>query len=157
MTLAFVLINLVVFSRGYAKNETKMITPSNNALLSTSEIIKKYTPEDSGIVAFGLDWSSELSYYSQRKSFSVPNWYSDYDSAWADPSSYLGNKQLGALVVCPNPPHQPDLQALLERTEVQSHPYVYQNDLCYLWMPNVQGTILTADNKRLVPIKSTNP
>ncbi len=74
---------------------------SENTTTAIAGILRTRTPLDSGFVAFGYDWSSTLSYYSERKSFTVPWFFKDYKRVWEKPESYLGGKTLGAIVVCP--------------------------------------------------------
>ena len=69
--------------------------------LAVAEVIKRYTAPDSGIVVFGFDWNSELGYYAERKSFTVPTWFARRDDAWRQPEIFLGGLALGAIATCP--------------------------------------------------------
>ncbi|MFA6036676.1 MAG: hypothetical protein WC748_00985 [Legionellales bacterium] len=133
VTIFFVISNFYFFSVGYATN-LKMKIPADNTLLAMSAAIKQYTPKDSAIVVFGLDWSSELAYYSERKAFTVPGWIPEYDAVWQAPIAFIGDKKLGALVLC-EAGDKPNLE------QIMTHPITKQNtkflkiDHCYLWFP----------------------
>jgi hypothetical protein len=59
----------------------RVLTPQNNATLAVSAVVRRYTPRDSAVIVFGLmstgsvepisAWSSEIAYYSERKSLTV--------------------------------------------------------------------------------------
>ena len=50
----------------------------------------------------GLDWSSVVPYYSERKSLAVPSWLptSLLQKVVQDPQAFLGDRKLGAIVWC---------------------------------------------------------
>ncbi len=150
-TLFFVLMNLLSFSKSYAKFINNDSNITNNSLLLLSDLIERYTPEDSAIVVFGKDWSSEFSYYSHRKSLTVPDEY--FDVVWNNPSMYLGGLSIGAMVMCENYPHPPDIEQFLERPEILAHPTIYRYNSCYLWMPEVDGVIYNSEDLPFYPIE----
>ena len=151
MIVVFVLLsNYFWFSAGYGKTAGRKIDVSTNYLLSVSDVIRNYTDEQSAIVIFGNDWSSELGYYSERKSFAVMN--EVFAEVWQDPQKYLGGSELGALINCLNEPHPPSLRDFLLRDEIRNDPYVYQIRDCYIWMPRVQGEIVDTQGNLLSPI-----
>lgn len=57
-------------------------------------------------MTFGHEWNSSLSYNSERKSFTVPNWYLNYNDVSRNPQKYMGNVRAGAIVFCPSNPEQ---------------------------------------------------
>jgi len=59
-------------------------------------------PPGSGLLVFGTDWSSEVPYYAERRTFAVPGWAEDAQIAEvvADPSKVLGGLPLGGIIVC---------------------------------------------------------
>ncbi|WP_370677653.1 hypothetical protein [Pleomorphomonas sp. PLEO] len=81
--------------------------------MQLARFIKEKTPQDSVIIGFGYDWSSELSYYAERRSLMVPSWAKDdrLKDILEDPKPYLGGLPIGAVVVCQSdtPPGQKSL------------------------------------------------
>ncbi|WP_342624662.1 hypothetical protein [Pseudomonas alkylphenolica] len=102
--LILMVSNYVAFSRGYYGDIKATFNVANNQELAVASAIKNNVKPEQAFVAFGNDWSSVLAYYSERKSFTVPNWYKNYNDVLANPESYLGGLPLGAIVVCPAAP-----------------------------------------------------
>lgn len=106
VTALLVVINLVGFNAGYGTVARRSIevtsTSPHERALAVGEAVRRYTPNNSGIVVLGNDWDSDIAYYSQRKSFTVPDSFPQYDHVVAEPSGYLGNLPLGAIVLCPD-------------------------------------------------------
>jgi len=73
-TATVVLISIIMIS-GFLTKYPKMI---ENALRSetvkAAEIVRQHTPEDSAIMVYGWDWSSEIPYYAHRKAYVAPGW-----------------------------------------------------------------------------------
>lgn len=111
--LALVASNYFAFARSYYSDITANISSSNNQELGVASALKNNINPNEAFVAFGSDWSSALSYYSERKSFTVPNWFKNYNNVLARPQSYLGGMPLGAVVVCPLAP-RPNGRDLLD-------------------------------------------
>jgi len=97
LSIFFVSCNLFQFVNGYANYLKAPIDEINNKTLAVSNIVRTYTDKNSAIVVFGYDWSSEIAYYSERKSFTVPEWFVQYNDVWNDPAAFLGDKKLGAV------------------------------------------------------------
>jgi hypothetical protein len=102
ITILIAISNLIHLHNGYWKNLNQHFDESNNRTLAIAEIIRDNTPENSAFVAFGYDWNSELAYYSQRKSFTVPEFFSEYQNALDNPQAFLGSVPLAAIVICPS-------------------------------------------------------
>jgi len=98
--IILVILSLFRFTTGYGLIVRMKIDEKNNQVLALSDVIREYTDKNSGIVVFGADWSSEISYYSERKSFTVPAWFTKYNEVWHDPAAFLGEKKLGAVIYC---------------------------------------------------------
>jgi hypothetical protein len=120
LMILLVSANLTAFVIGYGKVARTAISIPGNRTLAIADVLRRSTPAGSAFVAFGLDWSSEVSYYAERKSFSVPEWFSDYPHAWERPADYLGDTPLGAMVVCPG--NRPPTIADAERkAQIDAH------------------------------------
>lgn len=102
--VALMASNYVAFSGGYYRDIKSSFNVGNTQELAVASVLKNNVKQGEAFIAFGYDWSSALSYYSERKSFTVPNWFKNYDNALANPQSYLGGLPLGAVVVCPAAP-----------------------------------------------------
>ncbi|WDT76119.1 MAG: acyltransferase [Candidatus Manganitrophus sp.] len=104
VTTLLVICNLFMFSRGYGTVARRQIDASSTSpherALAVGEAVRRSTSPDSGIVVFGNDWDSDIAFYSQRKSFTVPVWFSQFDRVLAEPARFLGNLSLGAVVIC---------------------------------------------------------
>jgi hypothetical protein len=80
--------------------------------------LQSHTAEDTGIVVFGQDWSSEIAFHSERRSMTAPDWFNDYKNVWRDPQAFLGATPLAAIVLCPpsdNFPTAGDMKVRAER------------------------------------------
>lgn len=81
-----------------------MTQPNRELQMLLASYIRSHVSEDKVIVGFGLSWSSEVPYYSERRALFVP------DSATpdmlaalsSDPSQYVGGMPIGAVIICPN-------------------------------------------------------
>jgi hypothetical protein len=133
VTLLLVFANLYHFSTNYADKLWTTESTLQQPILNLGKTVRENTPEDSGIVIFGADWSSEIAYYAQRKSFTVPNWFKQYGEAWNVPASFLGEKKLGAIVFCMD--NQISLEKIMEQPDVKRQPQLLQVGKCYLWLP----------------------
>jgi hypothetical protein len=133
VTLLLAFANLYHFSTDYADKLWTTESTLQQPILSLAKAVRENTPEDSGIVVFGADWSSEIAYYAQRKSFTVPNWFKHYGDVWNAPASFLGEKKLGAIVFCMN--DQISLVKIMEQPDVKRQPQLLQIGKCYLWLP----------------------
>ncbi|WP_139230433.1 MULTISPECIES: glycosyltransferase family 39 protein [unclassified Pseudomonas] len=98
--LVLMMSNYIAFSGSYYGDIKTSFNVSNSQDLAVASILKNNVKPSEAFIAFGYDWSSALSYYSERKSFTVPNWFKNYNNALANPESYLGGLPLGAIVVC---------------------------------------------------------
>ncbi len=113
MLLLIVVSNYVCFYKKYFPDVIKVFTKDNRDL-AIGEILKRELPPDMQFVAYGNDWSSTFSYVSQRKSFTVPQWYKAYNLAVANPENFVDDGKLGGIVSCAS--ESPDLSDLVKWT-----------------------------------------
>jgi hypothetical protein len=103
-TVAFALVlvsNILHFQKeGWAKAR-EPITAENNRVLALAKVLHARSAPDKPILIYGLEWSSELPYYAQRKAMAVPDAYPKFEEPLRTPVRYLGTTDIGALVVCP--------------------------------------------------------
>jgi hypothetical protein len=128
--------NIYSYHTNFATFTLQKFDLSNSRSLVISDIIKRYTNKNSGIVIFGAGWNSEIAYYSKRKTFTVPNWFKQYDSVWKAPANFIGDLDLGAVVFIQE---KSDLSTIKERVDVQRDSClfkIYENS--YIWLPGVK-------------------
>jgi hypothetical protein len=65
-------------------------------------VTRGQTDRNDGIIVLGIDWSSEIAYYSERRSVTVPAWLPmDLKRRlYADPQRFLGSARFAAVVSC---------------------------------------------------------
>jgi 4-amino-4-deoxy-L-arabinose transferase-like glycosyltransferase len=79
--------------------ETIRFDDTNNKTIAVSKLILRSTSEDKPILVYGYDWASDISFFSQRRSFTVPTFFPPYAEVIEDPARYLG-QQPSAIVLC---------------------------------------------------------
>lgn len=152
-TLFFIISNFYYFIKGYAHNLQMPMNTLQMQILDVSNVIRRYTPKDSGIIVFGADWNSEISYYSERKSFTVPRWFSRYEEVWNDPAAFIGNKEVGAVAYCVSEiEDDPNLIEILERPDIKKQPNLFRVNNCYLWLPGIKEIMLPVSNQTIKPM-----
>lgn len=128
-----------------------MQTPS----LILADVIDRYTDNDSAIIVFGNDWNSDITYYSGRKSFAVPDWLVKYEEVWANPSRFVGGKELGSVVYCV----QGDVHKLfylLDTYDGTMEKHLFEIANCYVWLPNVDEVRLRTE-EIVLPMNFISP
>jgi hypothetical protein len=93
-------LQLRTFEQGYATTEGAVLSPAQSRSLQISAVLKNRVESEAAFLAFGLDWSSEVPYYSERRAVMVPWWDDLALRAAADPARFLGGVPLQAVVVC---------------------------------------------------------
>jgi hypothetical protein len=93
-------LNLSVFLVLFEKTAHVNFTSSNSLIIKVADHIKIKTRPDENILVYGLDWSSELAFASQRKSATLTPWMKGYEESYRTPSSAFGGVNPGAIVDC---------------------------------------------------------
>lgn len=99
LVMIVILFNHAALHFGYLPNIKKAFTKKDKEL-AIGGILKREIPLGMQFIAFGNDWSSALSYFSERKSFTVPKWFDKYDIVLSNPAEFLEQGRLGAIVSC---------------------------------------------------------
>ncbi|MBC2836698.1 hypothetical protein H7F16_14350 [Gemmobacter straminiformis] len=68
--------------------------------VAVARVLARELPGDGTFVAFGNGWSSTFSYLSQRRSFTVPDWFAEFDRSVSTPEAFVGEGTLGAVLTC---------------------------------------------------------
>src|SRR5262249_3627226 len=65
-------------------------------------ILERATPADSGLIVFGVGWSSEVNYYAKRKGLALPFWATPDETRMIlrYPDAAMGGLNVGAVVDC---------------------------------------------------------
>jgi hypothetical protein len=112
--------------------------------LAIGDVIKRYTSENSGIIVFGLHQglasiSPEIPYLSQRKGFTVPDWAEDKLNN--NLLSYLGGRELGAMVFC-STMNKEGYNRLIASYSESPVPHLFVIHSCHIWLPHAQIVVL---------------
>lgn len=99
-TLIITIINFISFKSLYYPHMIK--TFENDKIIRVTKYLNTKTNEDDQFVAFGNDWSSSYSYYAERKSFTVPVWFSGYEAVKEKPENYVDPNKLKVVFSCDN-------------------------------------------------------
>jgi hypothetical protein len=102
LVYALVLVSNVLYfqKEGWAVAR-RSFTAENNRVLAIAKVLKEQSAPDKPILIYGLEWSSELPYYAERKAMAVPDVYPRFEEPLRAPVRYLGTTDIGALVICP--------------------------------------------------------
>jgi hypothetical protein len=154
MTTIIVLANVFTFWSKYGHVVRTAPGPSDFRGLAVGDVINRYTPIDSGILAFGIhnginSYCPEIAYFSERKAFTVPVYREQVVEN--DPASYLGGKELGAMAFC-SKKNKDRYNRIIERYSQTSEPRLFRVSGCYVWLPNAASVIL-ADGTEVKPIR----
>jgi hypothetical protein len=119
------------------------------------------TPDDSAILVFGLasdgsvppvvSWSSEVAYYSRRKSFTVERSFEK--NVEHDPASYLGGKTLGAMAFCDG--MSKFYWKLVKKYSTAGKSGLFKVRTCHVWLPD-RTTIALRDGTELQPVEAAD-
>lgn len=106
-----VIINLSIFLYWYAPR-IDTIPKSHKDMYATAEIVKSQINSDEVILVVGADWDSTIPYYTKKYTIMLPSWERNdftpmFNDEYFDPiyvlenlEYYLGNKNLGAIIIC---------------------------------------------------------
>jgi hypothetical protein len=171
ITLIFTTFNLFQYKQTYWRLIDDLQNSSNqaaNQILLVSKVLNKYTPQGSAVVILGADWSSEIGYYAERKSFTVPdwrnrpdwpgksNWKGKYNKILYNPTAYLGNEELGSIVFCTDQDHQFQAKEMIYDQYIAAKPNLFKVSNCYIWLPNVNAIKLPGSNQVILPTDISN-
>jgi hypothetical protein len=90
---------------GYLKYfHQDLVLPNREQQLLVADNLRSNTRSEDVFVGFGLDWSSEVPYYAERRALLVPDAVSTnvLNAFASNPRTYTGGEHIGAVVVCPN-------------------------------------------------------
>jgi hypothetical protein len=149
-----VLVNMINFTSEYGKILRKDLKLKTTRALAVGDVIRRYTPEDSAIVVFGLtslegvikpvtSYSPEIIYYSYRKGLTV-------ESGWErkmsnDLFQYLGGNNPRAIIICKRNLNK--FLRFIPKTDKNLPVEFYKVQKCYVWIPGVRSITLADGSK----------
>jgi hypothetical protein len=110
--IVLLLFNYNSYIQSYFKYKKLDISLSNSKILQIADIIKINTSKDRPVVFYGFDWSSEISFYSERKSLTVPNWSNFEIDTINNLNRYLPSLYPSSVVLCPTA-HSKEIRSFL--------------------------------------------
>lgn len=93
--------DLYAYSKDFAND---LVLPNRQIQMMLASDLRNATRPDEVVVGFGLQWSSEVPYYSTRRSLLIPDnvGANVLHAVAADLMSHTGYQPVGGVVVCPN-------------------------------------------------------
>jgi hypothetical protein len=99
----FVVSNVYVFCTRYVSERTEPITVENDRTLSIAQYIRSTLTPEQTFILYGFGWSSEVAFYAERKSISVPGWGDLPIQVAKNPQRFLSSPP-AMLLVCEDKP-----------------------------------------------------
>lgn len=134
ITVLMIMSNYFWLNKEYFGFIKAKYNKENSRDFSVSEIIKKEIPEGKYFVAFGNDWNSSFAYLSERKSFTVPGFFKQYNEISIHPEDFIDESHLGAVVLCP-PLESPTINSLTHWSSNNRNWKVGEVHGCYIAVP----------------------
>ncbi|MDE2060470.1 MAG: hypothetical protein KGL31_05665 [candidate division NC10 bacterium] len=136
--LAIFIVSIGISIVGYYQRYYTTQKTNNMELPNVSNFVKSHTQPDDLILVFGLDWSPEVPYYSERRALAWPEWMPrDMDApAMTESLARLGHRRFGALVACNG--DQARLQLIQKATNVLqlAEKPKYEDVKCSVYLPS---------------------
>jgi hypothetical protein len=131
-------LNLSVFLVIFEKTANVKFTSSNSLIIKVADHIKIKTRPDEYILVYGLDWSSELAFVSERKSATLTPWMKGYVDSFRNPSTAFGGVNPGAIVDCIWPVDQRSIRPSRAELAISSNKigltsYQLIDGVCGVW------------------------
>lgn len=97
------ILNIYIFNKKYSiiYMDVTEKCASNTESYKIGRYLDSRLGEDSAVVVYGADWSSEIAFHSRRKCMTVPDWCIRCDDVAVNQNKYLGELKLGAIVIMP--------------------------------------------------------
>ena len=73
--IGIICVNVSMFSLFYGPQKFSSLSEENSFKLNIATEIKDNTLKEDRILILGLDWSSEIPYYAERKAVMLPEWF----------------------------------------------------------------------------------
>jgi hypothetical protein len=101
LVLVIATLQLKGFAEGYRTVQGAVRNPGDSRSLELSLALRNHVARDAAFLGFGLDWSSEVPYYSERRGVLVHGSNMLETRLAANPAHFLGGVPLEAVVICP--------------------------------------------------------
>lgn len=123
VTIVIILSNLAQFNASYgivAARGLDELDPRSVQTYKVGRYLREITRPETGLVVFGSDYSSEVAFQAQRKTMTVPPWFTEYKELWENPKKYLGDLPLAAIVICPSSDFFPDIKGFPDLLDLKA-------------------------------------
>ncbi|MGE0451149.1 MAG: hypothetical protein AB7Q29_16375 [Vicinamibacterales bacterium] len=139
---ALVVFNLYVFWSWYGSTVRWAPDATNFNAMTIGDVLRRYTPEESGMIVFGTDWEicPAIAYLSERKAFTLPDY--NEELVGEDPASYLGGRPLGAMVFCATENRERYNGFIRRYSAEMGGGGVFHVSDCYVWLPHTSAITL---------------
>lgn len=90
---------IAMFHETYYKNIER---PPLGDAYKIARMARDLIPQGSALLVFGIDWTSAVAYYSERKTLTLPNWLpvEQTDQLLSNPEASVGGLDIGGIVYC---------------------------------------------------------
>lgn len=112
LALMMVGSNYYWFAQEYAPAAKAVFNRENSRDYDIGMTLKQQMPADKAFVGYGNDWSSTWAYMAERKSFTVPAFFSNYDKLADNPENFIPAADLGGVVLCSDGAQRPTVNEL---------------------------------------------
>lgn len=116
--LIVILSMINYYNSNYHFKKNNIITIENNRTLILADFIKKNSPIDKPIVIYGYQWNSELAFYAERKSLSLPFGKWDIESI-ENLDKFLPEASPSIIINCPNPNFEDIDKKIINKYNIQ--------------------------------------
>ena len=105
--MAYAVVALIALSQiyGYWRYFYQdLVLPNRELQILLADYLRQNTRPADALVGFGLDWSSEVPYYAERRALLVPDAVSAeaLNTIASNPFTFTGGARIGAVIICPN-------------------------------------------------------
>lgn len=98
--VALVAVNIHTFITGSNFSQLRAPHGPDDPVLAASYFIRDHTDPAKPIVVYGDDWNGEFPFYSERKAFTAPVWFKEFNGLVENPSKYFDGVEPSAILVC---------------------------------------------------------
>lgn len=148
IVIIILISNYINFSKIYLDTIKINYNKENSREYAISEILKREIPQKKSFIAFGNDWNSSFSYLSERKSFTVPEFFKRYKEISINPEKFIDERNLGAVVICSHA-KSPTIGELIKWSSNMRSWKIGEVQGCYVATPEV----LPASTKNISQIQ----
>jgi hypothetical protein len=139
ITIIMLTSNYLCFTKLYLPVVIKVFDKQNSRDYGISEVLKREIPEDKYFVVFGDLWSSSFTYFTERKSFTVPELFKSYKEMQVNPERYIDEAYLGSILLCHSPGDKYTMSVydLIQWASNNRRWYIGEVHGCFIALPEI--------------------